>query len=360
MSGAGFRRPRPHDHEVEHAAHHEPTGMAGQIASGHRGHRHHRRTVRLRRRGHAGQRRPAEERRRDQKTEARTSGTTTGPRAASRTSRAGAGTGAEARKPFYQDEIKALQGREGRDQGRCREARAEAKDEQSAAQMHQHHRWSAGHHRAAGGDRDGGHRAADQEEARIPDVRRQRSASRSARRPFPPLSTNAHRSRPMPRAPAADENRERIAVADLLDALGDGRCTCCSYSHPTAAGAAGPPGCAAAVPWPRRWPGDGCDARRSMARRDHAALVPSALARRAEQEAPRIPESVVGVCLLLSRWCWCCPSRWATCRRWPPAGAGHPTRRPVGAGRARRRGAAPSPAGGRRSGAHFVTGVPGG
>ena len=32
MSGAGFHVHGPHDHEVEHAAHHEPTGMAGQIA----------------------------------------------------------------------------------------------------------------------------------------------------------------------------------------------------------------------------------------------------------------------------------------------------------------------------------------
>jgi hypothetical protein len=32
MSGAGFHVHGPHDHEVEHAAQHEPTGMAGQIA----------------------------------------------------------------------------------------------------------------------------------------------------------------------------------------------------------------------------------------------------------------------------------------------------------------------------------------
>ena len=32
MSGAGFHVHGPHDHEVEHAAQHEPTGMAGKIA----------------------------------------------------------------------------------------------------------------------------------------------------------------------------------------------------------------------------------------------------------------------------------------------------------------------------------------
>lgn len=32
MSGGGFHVHGPHDHELEHAAQHEPTGMAGQLA----------------------------------------------------------------------------------------------------------------------------------------------------------------------------------------------------------------------------------------------------------------------------------------------------------------------------------------
>ena len=48
------------------------------------------------------------------------------------------------RKPFYQDEIKRYKGEKAEIKAAAEKLEAEAKafDDQSAAQMHQHHRWA--------------------------------------------------------------------------------------------------------------------------------------------------------------------------------------------------------------------------
>ena len=164
-----------------------------------------------------------------------------------------------------------------------------------------------------------------------------------ARGPVPPLSTGAHQPKlsAMLQALACGRNRERIAVADLLDALGDrALMRCCSYSpSPTCCRCRRAPrgaGRAAAVPGRA----DGLQHARLAARGDRAPLrwrgrtTPRWcaasrpwLARAERLMKPRLTplasgamESVVGTVCLLLALVLVLPSRWATCcRRWPSA-----------------------------------------
>jgi len=145
MSGAGFHVHGPHDHEVEHAAHHEPTGMAGQIAVvtaviatigalfAYEGGATQANAGLLKNDAAI------------KKTEASNQWNYYQAKSSKQNlSELALELVPEARKPFYQDEIKRYKAEKAEIKAAAEKLEAEAKDfdEQSAAQMHQHHRWA--------------------------------------------------------------------------------------------------------------------------------------------------------------------------------------------------------------------------
>jgi len=145
MSGAGFHVHGPHDHEVEHAAHHEPTGMAGQIAVvtaviatigalfAYEGGATQANAGLLKNDAAI------------KKTEASNQWNYYQAKSGKQNlSELALELVPEARKPFYQDEIKRYKAEKAEIKTAADKLEAEAKDfdEQSAAQMHQHHRWA--------------------------------------------------------------------------------------------------------------------------------------------------------------------------------------------------------------------------
>jgi len=145
MSGAGFHVHGPHDHEVEHAAHHEPTGMAGQIAVvtaviatigalfAYEGGATQANAGLLKNDAAI------------KKTEASNQWNYYQAKSSKQNlSELALELVPEARKPFYQDEIKRYKAEKAEIKAAAEKLEAEAKDfdERSAAQMHQHHRWA--------------------------------------------------------------------------------------------------------------------------------------------------------------------------------------------------------------------------
>lgn len=145
MSGAGFHVHGPHDHEVEHAAHHEPTGMAGQIAVV---------TAVIATIGalfayEGGATQANAGLLKNDAAIKKTEASNQWNYYQSKSSKQNLSELAlelvpEARKPFYQDEIKRYKGEKAEIKAAAEKLEAEAKafDDQSAAQMHQHHRWA--------------------------------------------------------------------------------------------------------------------------------------------------------------------------------------------------------------------------
>ena len=145
MSGAGFHVHGPHDHEVEHAAHHEPTGMAGQIAVV---------TAVIATIGalfayEGGATQANAGLLKNDAAIKKTEASNQWNYYQSKSSKQNLSELAlelvpEARKPFYQDEIKRYKAEKAEIKAAAEKLEAEAKDfdEQSAAQMHQHHRWA--------------------------------------------------------------------------------------------------------------------------------------------------------------------------------------------------------------------------
>ncbi len=145
MSGAGFHVHGPHDHEVEHAAQHEPTGMAGQIAVvtaviatigalfAYEGGATQANAGLLKNDAAI------------KKTEASNQWNYYQAKSSKQNlSELALELVPEARKPFYQDEIKRYKAEKAEIKAAADKLEAEAKDfdERSAAQMHQHHRWA--------------------------------------------------------------------------------------------------------------------------------------------------------------------------------------------------------------------------
>lgn len=145
MSGAGFHVHGPHDHEVEHAAQHEPTGMAGQIAVvtaviatigalfAYEGGATQANAGLLKNDAAI------------KKTEASNQWNYYQAKSSKQNlSELALELVPEARKPFYQDEIKRYKAEKAEIKTAADKLEAEAKDfdERSAAQMHQHHRWA--------------------------------------------------------------------------------------------------------------------------------------------------------------------------------------------------------------------------
>ena len=145
MSGAGFHVHGPHDHEVEHAAHHEPTGMAGQIAVvtaviatigalfAYEGGATQANAGLLKNDAAI------------KKTEASNQWNYYQAKSSKQNlSELALELVPEARKPFYQDEIKRYKAEKAEIKTAADKLEAEAKDfdERSAEQMHQHHRWA--------------------------------------------------------------------------------------------------------------------------------------------------------------------------------------------------------------------------
>ena len=145
MSGAGFHVHGPHDHEVEHAAHHEPTGMAGQIAVV---------TAVIATIGalfayEGGATQANAGLLKNDAAIKKTEASNQWNYYQAKSSKQNLSDLAlelvpEARKPFYQDEIKRYKGEKAEIKAAAEKLEAEAKafDDQSAAQMHQHHRWA--------------------------------------------------------------------------------------------------------------------------------------------------------------------------------------------------------------------------
>lgn len=145
MSGAGFRVHGPHDHEVEHAAQHEPTGMAGQIAVV---------TAVIATVGAlfaymgGATQASAGLLKNDaaiKKTEASNQWNYYQAKSGKQNlSELALELVPEARKPFYQDEIRRYKAEKAEIKTAAEKLEAEAKafDERSAAQMHEHHRWA--------------------------------------------------------------------------------------------------------------------------------------------------------------------------------------------------------------------------
>ena len=145
MSGAGFHVHGPHDHEVEHAAQHEPTGMAGQIAVvtaviatigalfAYEGGATQANAGLLKNDAAI------------KKTEASNQWNYYQAKSSKQNlSELALELVPEARKPFYQDEIKRYKAEKAEIKAAAEKLEAEAKsfDDQSAAQMHEHHRWA--------------------------------------------------------------------------------------------------------------------------------------------------------------------------------------------------------------------------
>ncbi|MBP5990787.1 MAG: DUF4337 domain-containing protein [Proteobacteria bacterium] len=145
MSGAGFHVHGPHDHEVEHAAQHEPTGMAGQIAVvtaviatigalfAYQGGATQANAGLLKNDAAI------------KKTEASNQWNYYQAKSSKQNlSELALELVPEARKPFYQDEIKRYKAEKAEIKTAADKLEAEAKDfdERSAEQMHQHHRWA--------------------------------------------------------------------------------------------------------------------------------------------------------------------------------------------------------------------------
>ena len=145
MSGAGFHVHGPHDHEVEHAAQHEPTGMAGQIAVvtaviatigalfAYEGGATQANAGLLKNDAAI------------KKTEASNQWNYYQAKSSKQNlSELALELVPEARKPFYQDEIKRYKAEKAEIKTAADKLEAEARefDERSAAQMHQHHRWA--------------------------------------------------------------------------------------------------------------------------------------------------------------------------------------------------------------------------
>ena len=145
MSGAGFHVHGPHDHEVEHAAQHEPTGMAGQIAVV---------TAVIATVGAlfaymgGATQASAGLLKNDaaiKKTEASNQWNYYQAKSGKQNlSELALELVPEARKPFYQDEIRRYKAEKAEIKTAAEKLEAEAKafDERSAAQMHEHHRWA--------------------------------------------------------------------------------------------------------------------------------------------------------------------------------------------------------------------------
>ena len=145
MSGHGFHVHGPHDHEVEHAAQHEPTGMAGQIAVvtaviatigalfAYQGGATQANAGLLKNDAAI------------KKTEASNQWNYYQAKSSKQNlSELALELVPEARKPFYQDEIKRYKAEKAEIKTAADKLEAEAKDfdERSAEQMHQHHRWA--------------------------------------------------------------------------------------------------------------------------------------------------------------------------------------------------------------------------
>ena len=145
MSGAGFHVHGPHDHEVEHAAQHEPTGMAGQIAVvtaviatigalfAYQGGATQANAGLLKNDAAI------------KKTEASNQWNYYQAKSGKQNlSELALELVPEPRKPFYQDEIKRYKAEKAEIKAAAEKLEAEAKafDDKSAAQMHEHHRWA--------------------------------------------------------------------------------------------------------------------------------------------------------------------------------------------------------------------------
>ncbi len=145
MSGAGFHVHGPHDHELEHAAQHEPKGMAGQLAVI---------TAILATVGamfaYMGGSTQADAGlfKNDaaiKKTEASNQWNYYQAKSSKQNlSELAQELAPDARKPFYQDEIKRYKTEKGEIKLAAEKLEAESKafDDQSAEKMHQHHRWA--------------------------------------------------------------------------------------------------------------------------------------------------------------------------------------------------------------------------
>lgn len=145
MSGAGFHVHGPHDHEVEHAAQHEPAGMAGQIAVvtaviatigalfAYMGGATQANAGLLKNDAAI------------KKTEASNQWNYYQAKSSKQNlSELALELVPESRKPFYQDEIKRYKTEKAEIKAAAEKLEAEAKafDDRSAAQMHEHHRWA--------------------------------------------------------------------------------------------------------------------------------------------------------------------------------------------------------------------------
>lgn len=145
MSGAGFHVHGPHDHEVEHAAQHEPTGMAGQIAVvtaviatigalfAYMGGATQANAGLLKNDAAI------------KKTEASNQWNYYQAKSSKQNlSELALELVPESRKAFYQDEIKRYKSEKAEIKAAAEKLEAEAKafDDKSAAQMHEHHRWA--------------------------------------------------------------------------------------------------------------------------------------------------------------------------------------------------------------------------
>ena len=145
MSGAGFHVHGPHDHEVEHAAHHEPTGMAGQIAVV---------TAVIATIGalfayEGGATQANAGLLKNDAAIKKTEASNQWNYYQSKSSKQNLSELAlelvpEPRKAFYQDEIKRYKAEKAEIKAAAEKLESEAKafDDQSAAQMHEHHRWA--------------------------------------------------------------------------------------------------------------------------------------------------------------------------------------------------------------------------
>ena len=145
MSGAGFHVHGPHDHEVEHAAQHEPTGMAGQIAVvtaviatigalfAYMGGATQANAGLLKNDAAI------------KKTEASNQWNYYQAKSGKQNlSELALELVPEPRKPYYQEEIKRYKAEKAEIKAAAEKLEAEARafDERSAAQMHEHHRWA--------------------------------------------------------------------------------------------------------------------------------------------------------------------------------------------------------------------------
>ncbi|MFT3955868.1 MAG: DUF4337 domain-containing protein [Piscinibacter sp.] len=145
MSGAGFHVHGPHDHEVEHAAQHEPTGMAGQIAVV---------TAVIATIGAlfaymGGATQANAGLYKNDAAIKKTEASNQWNYYQSKSSKQNLSELAlelvpEPRKAFYQDEIKRYKAEKAEIKLAAEKLEAEAKafDDKSAAQMHEHHRWA--------------------------------------------------------------------------------------------------------------------------------------------------------------------------------------------------------------------------